>query len=226
MKLSNAPRAKRSARTFAYLAIAAIPFMLNACSSDSSATDAIGPDTTVATVGGAKVVATDAPSELAAVTPDSSVVPAAEPDTTVAATDSTTATKAVTATTITSTLKGSPAVTTPTAVRSNPDVDANAIPKLKNEVGALADVSVKSCAKVPSAAGDWKSAGTVANSTKRVATYVITTAFLDAKGTTVGLGFTKVERVNVGSSRDWAVTAPTTVSEGLQCIMRVTRGEG
>lgn len=227
MKLSNAPRATIKLSTvLACLAMAIVPFMLNACSSTTS-TEAIGPDTSVAAVA---VASTDAPTEMAAVTPNST--PDSTPDSTVAADSpaaapapSTVPSKGTTPAIAVSTVKGA-AVPTPTAVRSNPDVDANAIPKLKNEVGALADVTVKSCAKTPSGAdGDWKSAGTVTNSTKSAATYVITTAFLDAKGTTVGLGFSKVDRVNAGSSREWAVAAKTTVGEGLQCIMRVTRGD-
>ena len=222
MKLSNAPRATIKLSTvLACLAMAIVPFMLNACSSTTS-TEAIGPDTSVAAVA---VASTDAPTEMAAVTnstPDSTVAadsPAAAPA------PSTVPSKGTTPAIAVSTVKAA-AVPTPTAVRSNPDVDANAIPKLKNEVGALADVTVKSCAKTPSGAdGDWKSAGTVTNSTKSAATYVITTAFLDAKGTTVGLGFSKVDRVNAGSSREWAVAAKTTVGESLQCIMRVTRGD-
>ena len=228
VKLSSDPRANKPARVVACLAMALVPFMLNACSSDASSdasTDAIGPDTSVVTDATVAGATTDAPTQLAAVIPDSTAAPQAPAAVPAGSTVPSKETIAAKAETPVKTPVNASAAPTPTAVRSNPDVDANAIPKLKNEVGALADVAVKSCAKAPSGADvDWTSAGSVTNSSKAVASYVITTAFLDAKGTTVGLGFITVDRVNAGSSRQWAVTAQTTVGEGLQCIMRVTRG--
>lgn len=225
MKQFTAPRAKKTSHAIALIAFAVGALTLNACSSGSSSTPAAGTETTVVAAVPAGVATTDAPTELAAVTPDTRPVADTDPsevvNTTVAAEPSDPSVAKATGTTVKSSVKVA-AAPPPTAARSNPDVDANAIPKLKNEVGALADVSVKLCVKAPNG---WKSTGTVANNTKSVATYVITTAFLDAQGTTVGLGFAKVEKLNAGSVRDWAVSAQTTVGKGLQCIMRVTRGD-
>ena len=106
------------------------------------------------------------------------------------------------------------------AAASNANVDANAIPKLKGEVGALADVTVKDCAKD---GADWTAKGSLTNSSKSAAAYVITTSFLDDKGTTLGLGWSKIDSVKAGGSQDWSVKAPAT-GDKLQCIMRVTRG--
>ncbi len=221
MKQSNVPRVNTTYRFVAYIAFAIVPLMLNACSSKGSDT-AVSADST--------------PTELAAVAPQTpgratelGTAPQTAGRATGSSSDSTVpapAASSSSATTIkTATVKAA-AVPTPTAARSNPDVDANTIPKLNNEVGALADVTVKSCVKASGRSdSEWKSAGTVTNSTKSAASYVITTAFLDAQGTTVGLGFSQVNRVKAGSSRDWVVAALTTVSEGLQCIMRVTRGD-
>jgi hypothetical protein len=103
----------------------------------------------------------------------------------------------------------------------NASVDVNAIPKLKNEVGALRDATVKSCSKDGTG---WKADGVVNNAGKAPASYVITVSFLDDKNTTMGLNWSKVDKVAAGAAADWSLTAPA-AGEKLQCILRVTRGD-
>jgi hypothetical protein len=98
--------------------------------------------------------------------------------------------------------------------------DANDIPRLENQVGALKDVSVKSCA---SDADRWLLRGTVTNPTADDVSYVIAVSFLDAAGTTRGLNWTKVGPLQPARTDAFEIAAGTAGSD-LRCVLRVTRG--
>jgi hypothetical protein len=232
--VNTSTKQSRLAQRAALAIVVSTALGLSACGSGAKSTDAVTPTTAapaVETAAPSSVVAaetvvtetvaagTDAP---AAETVAAAVETAAAADSvgsvateTAAAGDTGAAQSSDTKPAATKAAKAAAATTA-----SNANVDANAIPKLKGEVGALADVTVKDCVKD---GADWTAKGSLTNSSKASAAYVITTSFLDDKGATLGLGWSKIDSVKAGGSQEWSVKAPA-AGDKLQCIMRVTRG--
>ena len=192
--------------------------LLAACSSDAKTTDTTrAGDTTVAAA--SETTSPGAETSLAA---DTTV--AADTTQAAAATQAADTSAPVTAPEPTSAGAITKPIIKPTAkatARTTVAVGANAIPRLKGEVGALKDATVASCAKDGK---NWVASGSVLNPTDGPATYVIAVSFLDTKAATLGLNWTRLDGVGAGATKNWKVSAAAAGDE-LQCILRVTRAK-
>jgi hypothetical protein len=89
----------------------------------------------------------------------------------------------------------------------------------KGFVGARADVTGLECVRHRK---QWTVSGKVTNPTRRIVSYRIYTAFLDAGANTRGLLETDVRRVPAHRSRTWN-NALTLNARSLHCVLRVER---
>jgi len=115
----------------------------------------------------------------------------------------------------------SPSDTDVTAGQTISPPDLPVPPTLKNEKGAVADISYDACA---TESGDQRVSGTVQNSSRSRTDYVITFNWINDGFDVLGRGVAVVRDVPAGKSKRWDLSAK--VSDGAtQCAPNVKRGQ-